>query len=147
MSEWQGRGITRVDGGAIALAGDTRAALFQPAGASGPSFLVFKNFDAIYSYNAAESYALAIAHLSDRLRGGGAFATAWPTADAGLSRAERREVQTLLLARGHDIGEVDGMLGSRTREAIKLEQQRRGHAPADGRGGLKILEALQADAR
>ena len=30
-----------------------------------------RNFDALYSYNAAESYALAIAHLSDRLRGGG----------------------------------------------------------------------------
>ena len=121
--------------------------MWLPAGVDGPAFLVFRNFDAIYSYNAAISYALAIAHLSDRLRGGGAFATAWPTDDPGLSRAQRRELQELLLARGHDIGEVDGMLGSRTREAIKLEQQRRGHAPADGRGGLKILEALQADAR
>ena len=147
LSEWMKHGIERVDGRPIDLPGDTRAAVLLPAGVDGPAFLVFRNFDAIYSYNAAISYALAIAHLSDRLRGGGAFATAWPTDDPGLSRAQRRELQELLLARGHDIGEVDGMLGSRTREAIKLEQQRRGHAPADGRGGLKILEALQADAR
>ena len=45
----------------------------MPAGENGPAFLVFKNFDAIYSYNAAESYGLAIAHLSDRLQGQGPF--------------------------------------------------------------------------
>ncbi len=144
LSEWQGQGIRRVDGGEIALPATTPAALLQPAGASGPSFLVFRNFDAIYSYNAAESYALAIAHLADRLRGGGAFATAWPTADPGLSRAERREVQTLLLARGHAIGEVDGMIGSASRAAIRVEQARLGLQPADGRAGRRLLEALRA---
>ena len=45
------------------------AGLLLPAGATGPAFLVFKNYDAVYSYNAADSYALAIALLSDRLRG------------------------------------------------------------------------------
>lgn len=147
VSEWMKHGIARVDGKPIDLPGSTRAAVLLPAGIRGPAFLVFRNFDAIYSYNAAESYALAIAHLSDRLRGGGPFATAWPTDDPGLSRAQRRELQSLLLARGHDIGEVDGMLGTRTREAIRREQQRLGHAPADGRGGLKILEALRSEAQ
>ena len=51
------------------------------AGRGGPAFLVTRNFDALYSYNAAESYALAIAHLSDRLRGGGPLVQAWPTDD------------------------------------------------------------------
>lgn len=143
LSEWMKYGIARVDGKPIDLPGNSRAAVLLPAGIEGPAFLVFRNFDAIYSYNAAVSYALAIAHLSDRLRGGGAFKTPWPTDDPGLSRAQRRELQELLLARGHDIGEVDGMLGTRTREAIRLEQQRLGHAPADGRGGLRILEALR----
>ena len=91
----------------------------------------------IYGYNAAESYALAIAHLADRLRGGAPFATPWPTDDPGLSRAQRRELQTLLAARGHDIGEIDGALGDRSRAAIKLEQARLGQ-PATGRGGREI---------
>src|SRR5690606_3721833 len=141
LSNWLKYGIARADGQPIDMAGNTRTALLLPAGANGPAFLVFRNFDAIYSYNAAESYALAIAHLSDRLRGGGPFATPWPTDDPGLSRAQRRELQELLIARGHDIGEVDGMLGSRSREAIKREQQRLGHQPADGRGGQRILAA------
>ena len=147
LSEWFKYGLEPIDGKPIDLPGNTRAALLLPAGPEGPAFVVFRNFDAIYSYNAAESYALAIAHLSDRLRGGGPFATRWPTDDPGLSRAQRRELQELLLARGHDIGEVDGMLGSRSREAIRLEQQRLGQSPADGRGGLRILEALRAESR
>lgn len=146
LSQWLAQGVQRVDGSAIAgVAADARAAVILPAGASGPAFIVFKNFDAIYSYNAAESYALAIAHLADRLRGGGAFATAWPTDDPGIGRAQRRELQQLLLDRGHAIGEVDGMVGTLTRRAIVVEQQRLGMTPADGRAGLRILTALRAE--
>ena len=141
LAEWVAMGVTRIGDQPMAPH-DGPAAVLLPAGAEGPAFLVFRNFDAIYSYNAAESYALAIAHLSDRLRGGGEFVTPWPTDDAGISRAERRELQTLLLTRGHDIGEVDGMIGSRTREAIKVEQTGLGFE-ANGRAGRKILDALR----
>ncbi|MDP4993922.1 MAG: peptidoglycan-binding protein, partial [Burkholderiaceae bacterium] len=103
-------------------------------------------FKSIYSYNASESYGLAIAHLSDRLRGATVFTTPWPTDDAGLSRQEKRDIQTLLLARGHDIGAVDGALGSRSRAAIQLEQQRLGH-DVSGRAGQKLLTALRQEAR
>ncbi len=141
ISEWVQRGLTQVDGSP--LPPDVGSAgLLTPAGASGPAFLVLRNFDALYSYNAAESYGLAIAHLSDRLRGGGLFATPWPTDDPGISRVERRELQGLLILRGHDIGEVDGMLGDRSRAAIRMEQQRLGQE-ANGRGGQKLLRALR----
>jgi len=144
MSAWAARGVKRIDGGALP-GGDTPAGLLLPAGAKGPAFLVTGNFDALYSYNAAESYALAIAHLSDRLRGGAPFATPWPTDDPGLSRAERRELQELLIARGHDIGEADGVIGSRTRAAIERVQAELG-LEADGRAGQKVLAALRAAA-
>jgi lytic murein transglycosylase len=140
MSDWVARGIKRVDGSPLPASGS--AGLMTPAGPQGPAFLVLRNFDAIYSYNAAESYGLAIAHLSDRLRGGGPFTTPWPTDDPGLSRAERREVQTLLIARGHDIGAVDGMLGDKSRVAIRAEQTRLGQE-ASGRAGQKLLKALR----
>ncbi|WP_374244055.1 lytic murein transglycosylase [Zoogloea sp.] len=144
LSSWGARGITRIDGSPLVgqNAGPDSAALLLPAGPKGPAFIVFRNFDAIFGYNAAESYALAIAHLADRLKGGGAFVTPWPTDDAGLSRAERRELQTLLIARGHPIGSVDGMLGDASRAAIRSEQQRLGHT-VDGRAGQKLLAALR----
>lgn len=143
LSYWTTRGVRRADGQPIDTA-DTAAGLLLPAGPQGPAFLVFRNFDVIYGYNAAESYALAIAHLADRLKGGKPFATPWPTDDPGLSRLERRELQTLLVAREHDIGEVDGMIGAKSREAIKVEQQRLGMT-ADGRPGQKLLTRLRAD--
>lgn len=142
VAHWTARGVARVDGGALP-SGDTRAAVIVPTGVRGPAFIVFRNYDAIYSYNAAESYALAIATLADRLRGGSGLKTPWPTDDPGLSRVQRRELQTLLLARGHDIGEVDGMIGTATRRAIQAEQRRLGLSPDDGRAGQRILGALR----
>lgn len=142
MSAWAAQGVRRVDGGALPD-GDTSVGLFLPAGPKGPAFLVTRNFDAIYSYNAAESYALAIAHLSDRLRGGPPLATPWPTDDPGLSRAERRQLQEMLVARGYDIGKPDGVIGARTRQALQSVQRELG-LPADGRAGRKTLEALKA---
>jgi lytic murein transglycosylase len=145
MADWAARGVRRADGSALP-AGGAPAGLMLPAGREGPAFLVTRNFDALYSYNAAESYGLAIAHLSDRLRGGAPFIAAWPTDDPGLSRAERRELQQLLIARGHDIGEADGMIGARTREALQREQAALG-LPADGRAGRRALQALRAAER
>ncbi len=128
LADWTAMGVRRVDPGdrgaaageAAAVAGDrgapkadrgaapvepspgSPAAVLLPAGAGGPAFLVFRNFDAIYAYNAAESYALAIAHLSDRLRGAGPLVARWPTDDPGLSRAERRVLHDLIIGRGVD---------------------------------------------
>lgn len=148
LATWQQRGLTRVDGSPLVqgnLTASSMAGLLAPAGADGPVFLVFKNFDAFYSYNAAESYAMAIAHLSDRLKGAGPFVSAWPTDDPGTSRAERREIQQYLLAKGYDIGEPDGLIGDKSRQAIRQEQTRLG-LPQTGRGGQKILQALRRDA-
>lgn len=147
LSSWSARGVTRIDGSPLvqgALSGNISAGLMAPAGVNGPVFLVFKNFDAIYSYNAAESYGLAIAHLSDRLKGAGPFVASWPTDDPGTSRAERREIQQFLINRGYDIGAVDGLIGDKTRIAIRQEQTRLGLNPT-GRAGQQILRAFRQE--
>ena len=56
------------------------------------------------------------------------------------SRArERRELQQLLTARGYDVGEPDGKIGQKTRDAIKDIERRigleqRGRARRQGSG-------------
>src|SRR5215218_7835523 len=140
LSSWASLGVRRIDG--RPLAGDYAAGLLLPAGPNGPAFLVTKNFDALYSYNAAESYGLAIAVLSDRLRGAPGIQTAWPTDDPALSRAERRELQQLLARRGYAVGEPDGKIGQKTRDAIKAVEQQIGISPT-GRPGGKVLQALR----
>jgi len=140
MTYWAGRGIKRVDGKPL---GAGMAGLIQPAEAGGPTFLVTGNFDALFAYNASISYALAIAHLSDRLRGGGPFVTPWPTDDPGLTRPERRELQTLLAQRGYDIGPADGAIGEKTRQAIADVQTKAG-LTRDGRPGARLLNLLRS---
>ena len=142
LSQWLAMGVARADGGTIDLPASSRAAVLLPTGVNGPAFLVFRNYDAIYSYNAAESYALAIALLSDALRGQPGLRTPWPTDDPGIGRDERMELQRLLTARGHGIGAIDGAIGPLSREAIRQEQRRLGWA-ADGRAGRKLLQALR----
>ena len=141
MAAWAARGVTRIDG--QPLGGGPNAGLLLPAGPTGPAFLVIRNFDAIYSYNAAESYALAIALLSDRLRGHRGLVAAWPTNDPGLSRADRREMQTLLMRHGYDLdGKADGVIGTKTRQAIVDFQSRSGLSP-NGRASVSVLAALR----
>ena len=139
MASWAARGITRFDGGAL---GSGSAGLLLPAGANGPAFLVTHNFDVIFSYNAAESYALAISILSERLAGRPGIQGAWPTDDPGLSREERRRLQTLLAQKGYDIGPADGAIGDKTKQAIADFEGKNGLA-ADGLPSKKVLELLE----
>ena len=142
LATWAGRGLTRIDG--EPLSGGGAYGLLLPAGPRGPAFLVSRNFDAFYSYNAAESYALAIGVLADRLKGGEGIVTPWPTDDPGLTRVERREVQALLEQHGYDVGgKHDGVMGTKTREAIADYQQRLG-MKRDGRAGKKLLVTLRS---
>ena len=50
-----------------------------------------------------------------------------------------------MLSRGYDIGEVDGLIGVKTRQAIRQEQTRLGLA-ATGRAGQQILTAFRNEA-
>jgi lytic murein transglycosylase len=102
IASWAAMGVRRIDG--HALTGSGPVGILLPAGPRGPAFLVTRNFDALYSYNAAESYALAIGLLSDHLRGDPGVQAAWPTKDRGLSRAEQRELLQLLARREYDVG-------------------------------------------
>ncbi len=140
MSFWAAKGLTRIDGRPL---GEGDAALLLPAGRDGPAFLVTRNFDAVYSYNAAESYTLAACVLADRLGGGSGIVTPWPTDDPLLSRAGRLELQTLLAKRGYDIGGApDGDIGTKSKAAIADFEQKNG-MEVNGRASVKVLAALK----
>jgi hypothetical protein len=116
-------GVTAADGGG--LAGGIGSVL-APAGASGPAFLIFQNFNVILRYNNAENYALGVGHLSDRLRGQGPLRGSFPPDATGLTKADRQEIQSRLAAMGYDVGTPDGVIGTKTKEAIAAFQQSRG---------------------
>ncbi|MBS0535179.1 MAG: lytic murein transglycosylase [Proteobacteria bacterium] len=143
IRDWERRGIVRAGGKAFPRA-DDRAFLLVPAGVQGPGFLMLENFRVIMRYNPAEAYALAIGHLADRLRGGGPFVQDWPRYERVLTRAERLELQQLLERHGFDVGEPDGRMGPKTRDALRDFQIRIGRVP-DGFASAGMLERLRGD--
>ncbi len=141
MAQWEKLGVKRPNGEAF-LHPAEKGYLLAPAGAQGPGFLMLQNFRVIMKYNPAEAYALAIGHFADRLRGGQPFAQPWPRQERELSRAERLELQQLLVQRGFYQGTPDGQLGGQTREALRGFQVSIG-APADGFASSDVLERLR----
>ncbi|WP_024507708.1 lytic murein transglycosylase [Bradyrhizobium sp. ARR65] len=141
IAQWEHLGITRATGGSLPHSTD-KAYLLAPAGAEGPGFLMLQNFRVIMKYNPAEAYALAIGHFADRLRGGAPFVQPWPRQERELSRAERLELQQLLVERGFYRGTPDGQFGGQTREALRNFQVSIG-APADGFASADMLERLR----
>ena len=141
VSEWQQSGIRSADG--RPLPGDGRlASIVVPGGYRGPAFIVYQNFRAILNWNRSINYAVAVGHLADRLAGGGPLVAQRSLEDQPLSREDVMEIQTRLVAVGEDAGEADGVVGTRTREAIRGFQARLGR-PADGHPDQDLLWQLR----
>lgn len=140
VSDWTKLGVRGVDGKAVPNYGT--AAVLMPAGARGPAFMIFKNFNVIERYNAADSYVIAVGHLSDRLKGGGEFEASWPRGDRALLFAERKELQQRLTRAGYSTKGVDGKIGPNTITAIRSYQNSVGMVP-DGYPSLTLLKKLR----
>jgi membrane-bound lytic murein transglycosylase B len=140
VSDWRNRGVTLASGAPLPDYGS--AAIIAPAGARGPAFAVFHNFFVIKKYNNATSYAMGVGHLGDRIMGGGPFLAGWPREERELSRTEKIELQERLIARGHDTGATDGVIGPNTVTAIRAFQTSRGMTP-DGFATAQLLQSLR----
>jgi membrane-bound lytic murein transglycosylase B len=144
IAEWRARGVKTAGGSALPESSDS-AGIYLPAGAHGPAFVVFSNFSVILKYNNAASYALAVALLSDRMAGGDAVKHPWPRDERPLSRVERFQFQANLTKLGFDPGTPDGVLGRKSRAALRQYQKSKSLA-ADGFATASLLAMLDADA-
>ena len=136
---WGRAGLRPAAGGALA-SGMSR--LILPGGARGPAFLAYDNYDVLKEYNISDAYVLALGHLSDRLRGGGALRGQWPRGDRALNLSERTELQRRLNELGHDTGGIDGRIGPATVAAVQAWQRAVG-IPPDGYVNAEILARLR----
>jgi membrane-bound lytic murein transglycosylase B len=120
--------------------------LYVPAGKDGPKFLMTQNYLVLKGYNFSDSYAMSVAHLTDRLKGGGAFVDDWPRGTRFPSLSERQAIQHALSQLGYYDGLVDGRLGPISQAAYARFQAAQGQV-ADGFITRAAYEALMAAAR
>jgi len=141
LSAWNALGVRRMDGRSLPAV-DMDASVVLPAGYKGPAFLVYNNFRSTLKWNRSIFYAIAVGHLADRLAGAGPLQTPRPKQEIALSRQDIIDLQRLLNVKGFNAGGADGILGSKTRTAIKA-YQKSVRLPADGFASFGLLERLR----
>ena len=139
-SKWAAWGVTRADGKPLPN-DNVPASVLLPVGRFGPAFLAYDNFQAYLKWNQSLNYSLTAAYYATRLDGA-------PPMNKGsanipkITFEETRELQELLQKRGYDVGRVDGVLGLKSRVAIR-ELQIKSGLPADGWPTADLLAAAR----
>jgi len=139
-SQWASWGVTRADGKALTR-DNLPASLVLPMGRTGPAFLAYQNFQAYLLWNQSLMYSLTAAYYATRLAGAPAMhkgAAHIPT----LTIDQNRHLQTLLTRMGYDVGRIDGVLGLKSRQAVREVQIKFG-MPADSWPTAELLARLE----
>src|SRR5579883_2337384 len=143
VKAWAAMGVRRPGGMAMT---DEPASIILPAGWRGPAFILYPNFKAVMNWNRSTLYALAVSILAGQIAGGPPVAQAAPTDDEPLSRDTVVDIQNRLARLGLYTDEADGLLGPKTRSAVRLFQKQAG-LPADGHPTPEMVARLQRLAR
>ncbi|HEY7245995.1 MAG TPA: lytic murein transglycosylase [Xanthobacteraceae bacterium] len=139
-SQWAAWGVTRADGKPL-QADNMPASVVLPVGRFGPAFLAYDNFQVYLKWNQSLNYSLTAAYYATRIDGA-------PPMNKGtgnipqISFEETRELQQILEKRGYDVGRIDGVLGLKSRVAIRDVQVKLGQ-PADGWPTTELLARLR----
>jgi lytic murein transglycosylase len=136
VSEWQAMGVSPRNG---PLAEGLTASVLLPQGRGGPAFIAYPNFRVYFEWNQSFTYVMTAAYFATRLEGAQVFDAGNP--QPGLSGDAMKTLQRKLQSMGYDVGDVDGILGSGTRAAVRAEQKRLG-MPVDGWPTPDLLNQL-----
>ena len=140
LADWAKLNIVTTSGAPLTPT-EQQAQLIVPSGHKGPAFLVTKNFDIIMRWNQSEFYALAVGHLADRIAGAPPLHRSPPTTNQKISRQQIYQLQQDLTSLGNDVGEIDGILGPKTRKALSHFQDKTQRV-ADGYLDTELLKAI-----
>lgn len=136
VTEWAALGVRAREG---TLPQMETSFILLPQGRKGPAFLAYPNFRTLFEWNKSFTYVLTAAYFATRIEGSAPYAAGNP--DPALSLDQLKRLQGKLAARGHDVGEIDGILGAGTRDAVQKEQLRLG-LPADAWPTTELLDLL-----
>lgn len=139
-SQWAAWGVTAADGSAL-TSDDLPASLVLPMGYKGPAFLAYPNFNIYVEWNNSLTYCITAAYLATRIAGADSMQGRERDIPI-LSVEDAKDVQRILTKRGYDVGKIDGIIGSKTRSAVKEMQIKYG-MPADSFPTPELLSRLR----
>ncbi|MBU8874480.1 lytic murein transglycosylase [Reyranella sp. MMS21-HV4-11] len=142
VKAWASMGVKKMNGGALPAV-DAEASILLPAGFRGPAFIIYPNFKAVMNWNRSTLYALSVGILARQIAGGPPVQQSAPADDAPISRDTVIDMQNRLARLGLYKDETDGLLGPKTRSALRLFQQQQA-LPADGHPTQESIRRLQA---
>ncbi len=142
---WAAMGVKKAGGAPLANVDDP-SSIILPAGWRGPAFILYPNFKAVMNWNRSTLYALAVGVLARQIAGGPPVMQAPPADDEPLSRDTVIDLQARLAKHGLYTDETDGLLGPKTRSAVRLFQKQVG-LPADGHPTPDMVRRLQQTVR
>lgn len=140
---WKTLGIVQANGKPLPD-NHQESSIILPSGINGPAFLVFNNFKVLREWNRSTFYVLTIGHLSDRMIGKPNLKTKAPTNEKAITRKQAISVQTQLQELGFYKDKIDGMVGLKTRDAIREYQFSKGLV-ADAYLSTKTIQQLHID--
>jgi len=118
------------------------ASLLLPMGRNGPAFLAYENFRVYLDWNHSLVYSTTAAYFATRLAGAPRISRGRKEVTP-LSVEQVKRMQNLLIRKGFDVGGADGVVGAKTRDAIKKMQIKYG-LPADSYPSADLLRRLSA---
>lgn len=142
VNAWSAMGVRQANGSPLPRS-ELPGAILLPQGHKGPAFLVYRNFNLIMNWNRSLNYALAVGHLSDRLRGLPELRHGQAARHERVTRQQVVDLQRQLDALGFEPGEPDGVIGARTRAALKAFQRSVG-LPQDGYPSPEVMARVRA---
>ena len=145
IKAWAALGVKKA-GGAPLPQSDEPSSIILPAGFRGPAFILYPNFKAVMNWNRSTLYALAVGILARQIAGGPGVMQAPPEDDQPISRDTVIDMQNRLARLGFYTEDVDGLLGPKTRSAVRLFQKQIG-MPADGHPTPQLIARLQQAVR
>lgn len=141
VKEWRKIGVKTKNNKKLELPDDEIVSIILPEGRKGAAYLIRENFRKIMNWNRSENYALAIGMLADYIRSDDKWTPAKMNPAVRVKTDDVLKIQAFINKLGWFKLDEDGMLGSKTRNAIK-KVQKKANMPQDGYPDYQLLQKI-----
>lgn len=141
VKQWRKIGVKTKNNQRLELPDDEMVSIILPEGRKGAAYLIRENFRKIMNWNRSENYALAIGMLADYIKSDEKWKPVVINPAVRVKTDDVLKIQSFINKLGWFKLDEDGMLGTKTRNAIK-KVQKKANMPQDGYPDYQLLQKI-----